>query len=401
MKSDFWPIGRGAGLLYSTLMKSSSLTLTTELVVALCTWLLVAGSALGLAYGHSAISVLNWILSATAFLGFMLGFFFAVRDERYQHDLQVRLALLGWQFVCVLTLYLLLPYAYNAILMTMLSMQVVYYISLNRAIVLSPLWSLPLWLTQALLWEQSSAWLTALLFWSFNIFAMMMMDSRRREEAARESAEAANRELVATQAMLQRATREQERTRIARNIHDLLGHHLTALAIHLQVAQRQAVVAETVNEEHRSNLDRCHKIARLLLQDVREAVSDMRDNEGVSLQQAIAVLTQDVPALAVKVETAEYLPELSFPQANAIIKAVQECITNTLRHAGASHLDIAISHDDGWVKIVVQDNGRVYGSLVEGNGLKGMRERISEVAGRVHFEASPSFITTIEVPVNP
>lgn len=399
MKSDFWPIGRVTGLFYSTVMKLSSLNITTESAVAFCTWLFVAGSALGLAFGHPSVSVLSWLLAVTAYLGFILCFFFGVRDSRYRQDRIVRLALLGGQFVCVISLYLLLPYSYNAILMTMLSGQVVYYLSLHRAILLSPLWSAPLWLTQALVWGESSAWLTAMLFWMFNIFAMMMLDSRHREEAARQSAEAANRELVAAQAMLQRATREQERTRIARNIHDLLGHHLTALSIHLQVAQRQAAASESQNNEHRLNLDRCHKIARLLLQDVREAVSDMRDSESVSLKEAIAVLTKDVPGLEVEVDTPDNLPELSFLQANAIVKAIQECITNTLRHAGANRLRIGVSYSGGRLRVVVNDDGSVHGSLREGNGLTGIRERIRDIEGSVRFDVSPSLMTTIEVPV--
>lgn len=380
-------------------MMLSRLKIQTDSLAALFTWLLVAGSALTLAWGHPTVPLSLWWLSLLCYIGFVAGFVLAVRDTRYTHDKPVRLILLFWQFACVIALYICLPYSYNAILMTMLSGQVVYYVSIRRAILLSVLWSAPLWLIQSTVWGENYAWLTALLFWTFNIFAMMMIDSRRREEEARQSAEAANRELTAAQAMLQRATREQERTRIARNIHDLLGHHLTALSIHLQVASRQAANQSQPDTSLTANLERCHNIARLLLQDVREAVSDLRETQSMSLQEAMAVLTKDLPGLEVRVTIPDNLPELSFVQANAIIKAVQECITNTLRHSGATRLSIVITCSAKRLQVVVEDNGNVNGAIIEGNGLSGIRERIAEASGNVWFRAEPAMVTTIEVPV--
>ena len=89
----------------------------------------------------------------------------------------------------------------------------------------------------ALVWEQTNGlWLTAILFWTFNLFSLMMMESRKQAEVAREQAEQANRELRALQDLMQQASRKDERTRIARDIHDLVGHHLTALSLHLLVS---------------------------------------------------------------------------------------------------------------------------------------------------------------------
>ncbi|GGW75273.1 sensor histidine kinase [Alteromonas halophila] len=381
-------------------MKIRTLPLATETLVAFFTWLLVAGSALALTVNYAEVTDTRWWLSMCAYCGFITGFFLGVRDGAYRHELLVRYSLMGWQCLCVIILYLCLPFSYNAILMTMLSAQLVYYMSLHRAILLSPLWSAPLWLTQYYVWQESTAWLTALLFWTFNIFAMMMVDSRRREEQARKHAEETNRELRAAQALLQRATREQERTRIARNIHDLLGHHLTALSIHLQVAGRLSSNPERDKDALSSNLSQCHNIARLLLQDVRDAVSDMRESEGVSLQEAIDVLIRDVPSLAIETRITDNLPELSFTQANAVIRTVQEAITNTLRHARASVLTVDITCRDGMLTVIIEDNGRVEGELNEGHGLRGIRERIADVNGSLTMATTPALQLTIKMPVN-
>ena len=130
-------------------------------------------------------------------------------------------------------------------------------------------------------WDSGDAFLSVILYGTFHLFALLSSGNALAADAAREEVEALNRELVATQELLAEASRQGERTRIARDLHDLLGHHLTALSINLQIAERIS------DGEARTQVGECRALARLLLSDVREAVDELRDSDAVDLRCAI------------------------------------------------------------------------------------------------------------------
>ncbi|MDX1677138.1 histidine kinase dimerization/phosphoacceptor domain-containing protein, partial [Arsukibacterium sp.] len=109
-------------------------------------------------------------------------------------------------------------------------------------------------------WQSGTEfWITALLYGCFHLFAVLVQSASRNAEAAKEELEQKHQQLLATQQLLQAASRQSERTRIARNLHDLVGHHLTALTIQLQVASHLTA------GEAKKQVDNCHQLAKLLL----------------------------------------------------------------------------------------------------------------------------------------
>ncbi len=110
-----------------------------------------------------------------------------------------------------------------------------------------------------------------------------------RQNAARDELRRVNSELRATQSLLAENTRIAERVRIARELHDLVGHHLTALTLNLEV------VTHLVDGKVLEHVQQAHSLARLLLADVREVVSDMRQDDMVNLADALHTLTEGVP----------------------------------------------------------------------------------------------------------
>lgn len=164
----------------------------------------------------------------------------------------------------------------------------------------------------------------------------MMSAAQLREARARHEAEQSNRELRSTQALLTAATEQAERTRIARNIHDVLGHHLTALTIHLQVASRKA------NPEARESVERSHALAKLLLADVREAVSDIREHDHIDIQQALRQLASDSPTAEISVACDKEVRINAIQVADALLRCTQESITNALRHGRATRIDVSL-----------------------------------------------------------
>lgn len=257
--------------------------------------------------------------------------------------------------------------------------------SLKRAFLISPILASPLFFVYGFYWGESGMIVTSFLFWTFNIFSLVMVSTSLREKEARLQAELSTRELKSTQVLLNEAVKQGERVRIARNIHDLLGHHLTALTINLQVASRKS------EGDVKDSIDQCHQLAKLLLSDVREAVSDIRDKSKLDLEASIRSMLEKLPKLSLSLDIDEHIQIDDIQVADAIIKAVQETITNTLRHAQGKTISIEISYVKSessaqkQLQIDIANDGKMPAMLKQGNGLLGIIERVKALAGSASF----------------
>jgi signal transduction histidine kinase len=207
-------------------------------------------------------------------------------------------------------------------------------------------------------------------------FVVSMVASRQAEE--RERQRQLNSELRATRALLAESSRIAERMRIARELHDLVGHHLTALSLNLEVASH---LADDTAGEH---VRKAQTIAKQLLTDVREVVSELRQDDALDLTQALASLVEGVPALRVHLDLPPRFAVEDPRRAQVVLRCVQEIVTNAVRHAGARHLWLRFElTSDGELRLEARDDGRGVGDLSPGNGLAGMRERLAEFGGRL------------------
>ena len=217
-------------------------------------------------------------------------------------------------------------------------------------------------------------------FGGFQIFALATMLLAERERAAREELARANAELHATRALMVESSRASERLRISRDLHDTMGHHLTALSLQLDVASR---LADGRAAEH---IHQAHAIARLLLADVRDVVSQLRDSSAVDVADAIRRLAPPGGELSVHFDVPHSLGALENDRAQAIVRCVQEVMTNAVRHGGARNLWIIVADGPDGVRVHARDDGRGAGAFTWGNGLRGMRERFESLAGRVDVQ---------------
>lgn len=201
-----------------------------------------------------------------------------------------------------------------------------------------------------------------------------------RERAARLNLAETNARLLATQSMLSDTVRASERMRIARDLHDAVGHHLTALNLHLDLALRQSADAAP------ASLRTSRELASSLLAEVRTVVSSER-HERIDLRAAITTLCSGIPEPAISLAFDEQ-PDMASPVlAHTLFFCVQEAITNTVRHAGATRLRIALRCAHGQALLDVEDDGAGARGAPEGNGLRGMRERIVARGGTLHAGA--------------
>ncbi|AWH48803.1 MAG TPA: sensor histidine kinase [Stenotrophomonas sp.] len=224
----------------------------------------------------------------------------------------------------------------------------------------------------------------SLLYGGFSMFIFVTSLVARQQTEARDEQRRLNAELRATRALLAESARVNERTRISRELHDVLGHQLTALTLNLEVAGH---LAEGQALEH---VKRSHTLAKLLLGNVREVVSQLRETGAIDLAAALRPLTENVPSLDIVLDVEEPLNVEDPQRAHVLLRCTQEIITNAVRHAQARHLWIRVYREvPGLVVVDARDDGVGAQMVNAGNGLRGMRERLQQCGGQLQVDTHP------------
>jgi two-component system sensor histidine kinase DesK len=198
---------------------------------------------------------------------------------------------------------------------------------------------------------------------------------------------------------IQRLSAEAERERIARDLHDLLGHTLTVITVKLDLARR-ILSPESLSHDPdralvraRNEIVEAEQTARNALAEVREAVSGYRA-EGLSAE--IGRARRSLLSADVKLTTTLTPVNLSSSQVNVLSLALREAVTNIVRHAHATACQVSLLEKDDAIHFTIEDNG-LGGQIREGNGLRGMRERIQSVGGAVKLTGSENEGTSLEI----
>jgi signal transduction histidine kinase len=169
-------------------------------------------------------------------------------------------------------------------------------------------------------------------FGALQLFTFLTATYAQNARKARESAIRANAELLATRDLLRESTRLDERLRITRELHDLAGYHLMALKLQLrQLAKHPQPADEAV-------IRQCAQLADAVLADVRGVVRASRYGEGIDLTRSLATLVNGLAWSGIDLHLDENVKAASLDQANALLRAAQEGLTNAIRYANAEHI---------------------------------------------------------------
>ena len=209
------------------------------------------------------------------------------------------------------------------------------------------------------------------------IYSVTFSQQGMRERAASAALALANAELVASRELLAENSRTAERLRISREIHDALGHHLAALSIQLDVASRRPpdLAMQDVRE--------AHAITRLMLSDVRDVVGTLRRETCADAVALIRPFCRNIGELSIHADMPEGALLVDAARAEALVRCVQEVITNTLKHATARNLWVTLAPVTGGITVRARDDGRGAAAFEPGAGLTGMRERFAQFGGEV------------------
>ncbi|MBY4598903.1 sensor histidine kinase [bacterium BD-1] len=187
-------------------------------------------------------------------------------------------------------------------------------------------------------------------------------------------------ELRLTQDEVGRLAALAERERIGRDLHDLLGHTLSVIALKSELAGR---LVDRDAAAARKEIADVEAVARQALAQVREAVVGIR---AAGLQAELAAARLALLSAEVRLDQRLAPVALAPAAESALAMAIREAVTNVLRHAQASRVEVELSVADGEVRLAISDDGRG-GASRPGNGLAGMRERLAEVGGRLELDS--------------
>jgi two-component system, NarL family, sensor histidine kinase DesK len=183
-----------------------------------------------------------------------------------------------------------------------------------------------------------------------------------------------------------------ERERIARDLHDVLGHTLSVIVLKAELAGR---LIERDPQRAAKEIGDVERTARTALSEVREAIGGYR-SQGLTAEMEHARNTLQSAGVSLACESP--LPQLHAAEETVLCLAVREAVTNIVRHAQATHCRMRFTtSDDGYHSLLITDDGPPP-NLQEGNGLRGMRERVQSLGGRLSITTDPGVTLLIELP---
>ncbi len=241
---------------------------------------------------------------------------------------------------------------------------------------------------------------SVLLFGLVLAFLLLMVNAVLSERQSREKLAIANAQLRQYALQIENVATLQERNRIARDIHDSLGHSLTALNIQLETALK---LWPTNPAKATEFLAEAKRLGSTALREVRQSVTTLRANpwHGQSLTEAIASLAEDFYRTTNLSPTCNIQLEHPIPAEvkTAVYRIVQESLTNICKYAAATEVKIQMRSTQTNLYLMIQDNGKGFNleQNTTGFGLQGMQERTLALGGEFEINSTPTSGCTITV----
>ncbi|CCQ11130.1 sensor histidine kinase [Pseudoalteromonas luteoviolacea B = ATCC 29581] len=219
---------------------------------------------------------------------------------------------------------------------------------------------------------------------SVGLFAFGWMEQRERVHYRREQQ---------SQQQLEQMAAIAERERIARDLHDVLGHSLSSIALKAELSSKLLNAGQTARAAIESA--EVAALARDLLSEVREAVSGLKA-KGVhaEIEHAVELLNKKGIVFERNIQHVE----LDATKETALAMVLREAITNIIKHSKATHVIVSLWQDEQQVNLSIRDNGKV-SNLHFGNGLTGIKERIEALHGTLELKTNNDLSMQISLPV--
>jgi signal transduction histidine kinase len=355
------------------------------MLIGLLTWAL-SGTA-GLATLHSRAELhLGW---AAAQAVFGLAFWVNTRLPWELKRGTLEIAALAVEVGCALVITAWSSYGFEPALFVIIAGQAPFCLSLPHSWLLVVGQTAAAGLISATLERPLSSLGGLAMYLSLQVFALGAATLAISEFRSRRALLRVHAELMATQTLLAENSRHRERLRIARGLHDDLGHQLTALSLQLEVASHcaQGSVVDPIVAAQR--------LTRELLSTTRTVVGSLRAEAPIALEIALRSLASGMPHPRVHLTIPEDLTVDDPAHAETVFHCVQEALTNAARHSDARNVWVSLVGGLGEIEVQAHDDGRGTETITLGHGLTGMRERLEQIGGRLDLHSAPGAGFTI------
>lgn len=234
---------------------------------------------------------------------------------------------------------------------------------------------------------------------SLLFYILSAITERHRIEEELRMTSQANRELNSYLALSEKIAEDRERKRIAREIHDTLGHALTGISAGIDAVK---VLVDIDTNRAKEQLNNVSVVVRDGIRDVRGSLNKMRPGalENNTLKEALIKIIREYEAISNLEIHLRYEwdnIDLDIAKEDIVFRVIQESITNSVRHGHAKTIWIELLEEESYV-MTIQDDGVGFDELHYGYGLKQMQERLMIIGGSVRFENRDGFYTHIEIP---
>ena len=235
---------------------------------------------------------------------------------------------------------------------------------------------------------------------SLLFYILSAITERHRIEEELRMTSQANRELNSYLALSEKIAEDRERKRIAREIHDTLGHALTGISAGIDAVK---VLVDIDTNRAKEQLNNVSVVVRDGIRDVRGSLNKMRPGalENNTLKEALIKIIREYEAISNLEIHLRYEwdnIDLDIAKEDIVFRVIQESITNSVRHGHAKTIWIELLEEEEAYVMTIHDDGVGFDELRYGYGLKQMQERLMIIGGSVHFENRDGFYTYIEIP---
>lgn len=210
-----------------------------------------------------------------------------------------------------------------------------------------------------------------------------------------------NHELENYAAVSEKIAEDKERKRLAREIHDTLGHALTGIAAGVDAC---IAMIDINPEATKKQLMVISKVVRQGIVDVRNSLNKLRPGalEQHGFKGAIENMIEEFTSVSDLTISLDYrLDKVDFENTkeDILFRVIQESVTNAVRHGDATHIDISLYIEDNNLYLKIQDNGQGCEEIHYGFGLKQMKERLGMINGKVAYDGHHGFLTIVTIPL--
>lgn len=246
----------------------------------------------------------------------------------------------------------------------------------------------------------------------FLLYVLLLMRTQQKEtqrvrmlservKQTNEKLKQMNTQLLDYAKKTEKITEMRERNRLAREIHDTIGHALTGISAGIDACMTMIDISP---ESTKEQLARISVAARQGIKDVRRSVSKLRPDvlENQPLEDALRQLVQETgiaTRTSISYENEAGPLHFSPDEEDTVYRVVQESITNAIRHGKAKKIYVLLTREDKWLTLAIRDTGKGCSQIQKGFGLQHMEERVALLGGNITYDGHDGFSVAAHIPI--